>query len=79
MATNLRIDTDLAELIPNDYPSVQALQKLQEQVGAEHEVAVIIESPSFKANKQFAETLIPQALKITQPDGSAYFIRAEFR
>lgn len=79
LATNLRIDTDLSELIPDDYPSVQALQKLQEQVGAEHEVAVIIESPSFEANKRFAETLIPQALNMDQPSGNPYFIRAEFR
>jgi predicted RND superfamily exporter protein len=79
LATNLRIDTDLSELIPEDYPSVQALQKLQEQVGAEHEVAVIIESPSFKANKNFAQALISRALQMRQTNGDPYFIRAEFR
>ncbi|WP_440998801.1 efflux RND transporter permease subunit [Fodinibius sp. SL11] len=79
LATNLRVDTDLSELIPDDYPSVQALQKLQEQVGAEHEVAVIIESPSLEANKAFAEALIPQALQMQQANGNPYFVRAEYR
>jgi len=32
LAINLRIDTDLANLIPQDYPSVQALERLRETV-----------------------------------------------
>ena len=79
LALNLRIDTDLAQLIPQSYHSVQAINKLREQVGAEHEVAVIIESPSFEANKAFAEALIPQALAMKRPDGQPYFLRAEFK
>ena len=79
LALNLRIDTDLSELIPESYHSVQALEKLREQVGAEHEVAVIIESPSFEANKKFAEDFIPEALDLRQPNGEPYFLRAEFR
>jgi len=79
LAMNLRIDTDLSELIPHSYQSVQALDKLREQVGAEHEVAVVIESPSFEANKAFAEDLIPKALKLNQKNGQPYFLRSEFR
>ncbi|MDZ7680432.1 MAG: MMPL family transporter [Fodinibius sp.] len=79
LALNLRIDTDLSELIPRSYPSVQALDKLREQVGAEHEVSVVIESPSFAANKRFAEELIPKALELRQPNGEPYFLRASFR
>jgi len=79
LAMNLRIDTDLSELIPRSYNSVQALDKLREQVGAEHEVAVIIESPSFEANKKFANALIPKALDLQRPDNQPYFLRAEFR
>lgn len=78
LALNLRIDTDLAKLIPRSYPSVQALDKLREQVGGEHEVAVVIESPSFEANKNFAEALIPKALQMKQTNGQPYFLRAEF-
>lgn len=79
LALNLRIDTDLSELIPRSYNSVQAIDKLREQVGAEHEVALIIESPSFQANKTFAETLIPKALELQQANGEPYFLRVEFR
>jgi hypothetical protein len=78
LAINLRIDTDLAQLIPRSYHSVQALDKLREQVGGEHEVAVIIESPSFEANKKFAEALIPKALAMRQNNGKPYFLRSEF-
>lgn len=79
LALNLKIDTDLAELIPRSYHSVQALDKLREQVGAEHEVAVVIESPSFADNKKFAEALIPKALKLQQINGEPFFIRSEFK
>jgi predicted RND superfamily exporter protein len=79
LSTNLRIDTELAELIPRSYHSVQALDQLREQVGAEHEVAVVIESPSFATNKKFAEQLIPRALDIKQSNNQPYFLRAEFR
>ncbi len=80
LAYNLRIDNDLAKLIPKDYPSVQALEKLREQVGAENEVAVAIKSPSLPVNKQFARDIIDHALELKQPGTSApYFTRAEFR
>ncbi|MDR8393998.1 MMPL family transporter [Aliifodinibius sp. S!AR15-10] len=80
MARNLRIDNDLSKLIPQDYPSVQALNKLREQVGGEHEAVVAIHSPSFEINKRFAEALIPRALALTNPaTGEPYFTRAEFR
>ena len=61
--TRLHIDNDFSNLIPQDYPSVQALEKLRATVGGESETAVIIDSPSFEANKRFAEALIPRALE----------------
>jgi len=80
LATNLRIDTDLSRLIPEDYPSVIALNKLREQVGGEHEAAVAVQSPSFEANRRFAEELVPRALTLkssNRPD--PFFARAELR
>lgn len=80
IALNLHIDNDLARLVPGDYPSVQALEKLRDQVGAENELAVAIESPSFEANKQFANDLIPRALNLINPaTNDPWFTRAEFR
>jgi predicted RND superfamily exporter protein len=79
-ATGLRIDTDLANLIPPEYPSVQALERLRETVGGESEAAVAIESPSFEANKAFAEALIPRILALQTEDGSeAVFQRVDYR
>ncbi|NBW92912.1 MAG: transporter, partial [Bacteroidetes bacterium] len=68
-AATLRIDTDLANLIPPEYPSVQALERLRETVGGESSAAVAIESPSFEANKAFAEALIPQILALENVEG----------
>lgn len=79
-AMNLRIDTDLANLIPPEYPSVQALERLRETVGGESEAAIAIESPSFDANRAFAEALIPRILEIPTRSGSEMvFQRVEYR
>jgi hypothetical protein len=79
-AQQLRIDTDLANLVPESYPSIQALERLRETLGGESEVAVGIESASFEANKAFAEALIPQALALTRPStGESYFTRVDYR
>lgn len=80
LTSRLSIDTDFAKLIPSDYPSVQALERLQEEYGGESEAAVIIESPSFDANLRFAEDLIPRmlalrGLRYAEP----YFTHADFR
>ena len=79
-AQTLTIDTDFANLLPDDDPVVQALERLRETVGGESEVAVGIVSPSFEANKQFAEELIPRALKLSR-EGRAepYLTRVEYR
>ena len=79
-AATLRIDTDLANLIPPEYPSVQALERLRETVGGESSAAVAIESPSFEANKAFAEALIPQILALENAEGGGkVFQRVEYR
>lgn len=80
LARQLRIDSDFSKLIPESYPSVQALEKLKEQVGTINEVALVIESSSFETNKEFAERLIPEAMKLrNRIDGEPYFNRVEYR
>lgn len=84
LASRLRIDNDLARLIPESYPSVQALQELREQVGGEHEATVAVRSPSFEANLRFARDLVPRALALRQEQkkgdrGEPIFVRAELR
>lgn len=80
LALNLRIDNDLSKLIPESYPSVQALEKLREQVGGSNELVAVIESSSFEMNKTFAEQLIPRAMQLNNPaDGEPYFTHVEYR
>jgi hypothetical protein len=79
-ARQLRVDTDFSKLLPPDYPSVQALERLRETVGSESGVDVAIVSPSFDANRRFAEALIPRALQLRssgmdEPD----FSRVDYR
>lgn len=66
-ARTLDIETDFSNLIPEHYPSVQALEKIRATVGGEgSDVAVGIISPSFEASKAFAEDLIPLALEFSR-------------
>ncbi len=79
-ARHLTIDPDFANLLPADYESVQALERLRATVGGESEAAVAIESPSFEANKAFAEDFIPQALSLRPaPEAEPFFRRVEYR
>ncbi|MEL6614688.1 MAG: MMPL family transporter, partial [Bacteroidota bacterium] len=78
-AMGLQVNADLAQLLPEEYESVRALNDLRDAVGAESTVDVAIQSPSFEANRAFAERLIPAAMGLTQSDGSPVFTRVDFR
>lgn len=79
-ALQLTIDTDIANLLPKSNPHVQALDRLEETVGGETAVEVAIKSPSFEANRDFAEDLIDKSLELYDENGDRpYFKRAEFR
>ncbi|MEO1022962.1 MAG: MMPL family transporter [Bacteroidota bacterium] len=79
-AINLKIDTDIANLLPKDHPNVLALNELKETVGGETEMQVAINSPSFEANRRFAEDLIPKTLDLYYSRyEDTYFKRAEYR
>ncbi|XWN37975.1 MAG: MMPL family transporter [Balneola sp.] len=79
-AVQLKIDTNIANLLPKNHPNVLALDKLKNTVGGETEMQVAIKSPSFEANKRFAEDLIPKTLELFYPRyNDKYFKRAEFR
>jgi len=80
LALKLKVDTDIANLLPKSYQSVQALERLQQTVGGEIDMQVAIQSPSFEANKKFAEDFIDQATKlINKRTSEPYFERVEFR
>src|SRR5690625_7169373 len=73
-ASKLSIDTDFSKLIPSASPSVQAIERLREEVGGESLVDVVSESPSFEANKRFADALIPLALEMKGEGSSEPYI-----
>ncbi len=80
LAQQLRIDTDFSKLIPSNYPSVQALERLREMVGSETTADIAIRSPSFEANRAFAEDFIPRALELKWPQtGEPYLQRVDYR
>lgn len=80
LALNFRIDTDYSKLVPDHYPSVEALERLRDQVGSTVEAAVVLEGSSFEQKRLFAERLIPQAMQLTERKSSTpYFNRVEFR
>lgn len=79
-AIKLRVDTDIANLLPDSNPHVHALDKLKETVGGETTMEVVIKSPDFEANKRFAQDLIDESLKLYDPrTENMFFSRAEFR
>ncbi len=79
-AVQLKIDTDLANLLPKSNPHVKALEELQETVGGETPMEVAIKSPSFEDNKRFAEDLISKSMDLRDtPHNRRYFERVEFQ
>lgn len=76
----LKIDTDLANLLPKKNEHVLALNQLQQTVGGETDMTVAIQSPSFEDNKRFARDLIDKSLKLYDERTDNYFFkRADFR
>lgn len=79
-AVKLSIDPDFAKLLPADYVSVQAIERLRDNVGGSSEAAVAIVSPSPSANRAYAEVLIPVAMTLkSNVTGEPLFTRVEYR
>lgn len=79
-AIRLKIDTDIANLLPENYESVKALERLQATVGGEIDLQVAIISPSFEANRAYAYALIEQAQKaVYSKNNEPFFERVEFK
>ena len=79
-AIQLKIDTDLANLLPKKNPHVLALEDLQDTVGGETAMEVAVKSSSFEDNKHFIEDLIRESLKLYDSEADRYFFkRAQFR
>ncbi|MFQ5769237.1 MAG: RND family transporter, partial [bacterium] len=56
----LKLHSDLAELLPDSFESVKALNRIKEEVGAVGDLRVIIEASNFEKAKAFAHALAPK-------------------
>lgn len=61
---SLGIVTDMAELLPMDHPSVQALRRIAGRQKSATNMVMIIESPDHDANVRFALALRPELEKL---------------
>ncbi|MEO0556774.1 MAG: MMPL family transporter [Bacteroidota bacterium] len=78
-ATSLKVNANIIALLPPEYTSVQALNRLQETVGAESTVDVAIRSPAFETNLAFAEDFVEEMMALEAPSGEAYFNRYDLK
>ncbi len=63
-ARNLRLDADLASLLPKSFPSVQDLEKLKAQFGGVGYVAVVAKDAEPETLRQFARDLAPKLAQL---------------
>ncbi len=79
-ALQLKVNTDIANLLPEDNPYVLALEELQQTVGGEIPFTVLIQSPDFEDNLQFARELIDESMQLEDDEtGRRFFERVNFR
>ncbi|MFQ5824469.1 MAG: RND family transporter [bacterium] len=61
-ASKLALQSDLAELLPESFESVKALNRIEEEVGGVGHLRIILETKKFAAAKAFANDLEPKLL-----------------
>jgi uncharacterized protein len=74
LATDLKLQTNLAALLPDDATSVRALEDVKQKVGGLGNVIILIESPDSLANDTFARDLIV-SLESNEQYGSTEYQR----
>ncbi|RMF57096.1 MAG: hypothetical protein D6748_11990 [Calditrichaeota bacterium] len=61
--SKLKLETDLTALLPDNFESVKALNRIKEEVGGIGHLRLVIETSNFKAAQQFAEDLAVELKK----------------
>ncbi len=61
--SKLKLETDLTALLPENFESVKALNRIKEEVGGIGQLRLVIETKDFNAAKRFANDLAPELLK----------------
>lgn len=57
LTSRLSLESDLAELLPDDFQSVQAVEELREEVGGTGQLRVALATGDFEAATELADTL----------------------
>lgn len=60
----LELHTDMAELLPDGHPSVEALRRIAGRQKSATNLVMIVESPDPQANRRFAQALRPELDKL---------------
>lgn len=58
----LTLQSDLAELLPDSFDSVKALNRMKEELGSVGQLRIVVETSDFAAARQFIEDLEPRLL-----------------
>lgn len=72
LSSKLTIRGDLKELLPDNYPSVQELNKTLERIGGVGTLIVTVESGDVSANKKFMDDLAARLNKL--PEGMIRYL-----
>jgi hypothetical protein len=64
LAAGLELRTDMADLLPQDHPTVQALRRTSARQRSATSLVLLIGSPDPAANERFAEALRPRLLRL---------------
>lgn len=60
LSSRLSLESDLAELLPGSFASVQAMERMKERVGGVSKLRIVLESDSFAALERLAGDLEPR-------------------
>ena len=60
LSSHLGLESDLAQLLPDDFDSVQALERVREEVGGVSVLRVVVATSNFPAALRLAEDLQPR-------------------
>ncbi len=61
-SSKLSVQSDLSELLPESFPSVQALRRVREEVGGVSQLRIVLSTQDFAAARRLAHDLEPKLL-----------------
>lgn len=72
---HLKIKSDLADLLPDHFPSIRRLREIEKRLGTQADMVVVVQSPSFEQNTAFGARLADGIRGLRGQVGSVLFRR----